>query len=230
MLSATVRRFSHAAPRTGRRHAHAEGQLFVQHQGSSILRTAQATWLMPAGRFCWVPPGLPHSADSRGAVAGVSVFLPTDACAGLPQELRVVWATPLLRALVDALASGGLSAERVARLVPVLRDEIAETKPYALHLPMPATPRLLAMAEAIFDDPADARDLAAWSKAVGMSERSLTRHFRAETGLSFIEFRRRARLIRATTLIEGGMSITEAALAAGYSSLSGFNAVRRELG
>ena len=62
-----------------------------------------------------------------------------------------------------------------------------------------------------------------------MSERSLARHFRAETGLSVVAFRRRARLIRAAALIEGGATVTEAALAAGYSSLSGFNALRREM-
>ena len=61
--------------------------------------------------------------------------------------------------------------------------------------------------------------------------RTLARHFRRHTGMSFAEWRRRARLLRALGWIAEGRPILEVALELGYDSPSAFSAMfRRELG
>ncbi|MBL8555150.1 MAG: AraC family transcriptional regulator [Phenylobacterium sp.] len=63
-----------------------------------------------------------------------------------------------------------------------------------------------------------------------MSRRSFIRHFPAEAGMGFAEWRRRLRLLLTRQLMAEGVSVTEAAIALGYGSASAFIAmVRREL-
>ncbi|HEY0650721.1 helix-turn-helix transcriptional regulator, partial [Phenylobacterium sp.] len=69
------------------------------------------------------------------------------------------------------------------------------------------------------------------AQAAGMSRRSFIRHFQADTGMGFAEWRRRLRLLMARQYLADGLSVTEAAVALGYNSASAFIAmVRRELG
>ncbi|MEP3113360.1 MAG: AraC family transcriptional regulator, partial [Nisaea sp.] len=77
---------------------------------------------------------------------------------------------------------------------------------------------------AMIEDPSDGRDLAAWGHEVGASGRTLTRHFVAETGVSFSEWRRRCRLFAALEMLSAGRSITAIAFDAGYRSPSAFSA------
>ena len=225
----TVRRFSHAAGYDGPAHAHAEGQLFVHRTGTATLRTADAAWLMTPNRPCWVPPGVMHSALSTGPVSGVSLFLAPDLCRHLPTRLLVIDAHPMLLRVIDRLGDAELPAQRQQHLVAVLTDEIAAATEDRLHLLIPKDQRLATMATMIAATPDDRRSLGEWAAQLAMSERSLVRRFRLATGLSVIEWRRRARIMRATTLIAAGSSITEAALAVGYDSVSAFGAAYRQL-
>ncbi len=73
----------------------------------------------------------------------------------------------------------------------------------------------------------DERSLCA---AVGISERSLRRTFRAETGTSWREYRTTSRVLRAMTMLaEHDRSILDTATAVGFESLSGFDRAFRRL-
>ncbi|MNJ80766.1 HTH-type transcriptional repressor of iron protein A [compost metagenome] len=60
-----------------------------------------------------------------------------------------------------------------------------------------------------------------------MSEKTLTRQFQRDTGLSFRAWRQRLRLLSALPLLEQGEAVTEVALACGYDSTSAFIAAFR---
>jgi len=53
------------------------------------------------------------------------------------------------------------------------------------RLPAPADPRLRDVAAILADDPADGRTLAELGRAAGASERTLSRLFRRDTGMTF---------------------------------------------
>jgi len=224
-----IRRFSHNAGHDGPAHAHAEGQLFVHRTGTATLRTADAAWLMTPNRPCWVSPGIVHSALSTGPVSGVSLFLDPDLCRDLPAHLLVIDTHPLLLQVIDRLDDEHLSWVRQRHLVAVLVDEIAGATADRLHLPMPRDSRLAAMAALIAAAPDNRRSLGEWATALAMSERTLIRRFRDQTGLTLIEWRQRARVMRAAVLLDDGASVTEAAIAVGYDSISAFGAVYRQL-
>jgi AraC-like DNA-binding protein len=62
-----------------------------------------------------------------------------------------------------------------------------------------------------------------------LSRRTITRHFRAETGMSIVEWRQIARLQRALELLGEGESVTTVAITLGYDSVSSFIALFRRL-
>jgi len=108
--------------------------------------------------------------------------------------------------------SARLDRDRHNRLAAVIADELTEPVSADLHLPIPSDRRAAKVALAMIDDPSDERDLAAWGREVGASGRTLTRHFSAETGLSFSEWRQRCRLFAALEMLSAGKSITPIAL------------------
>lgn len=80
-------------------------------------------------------------------------------------------------------------------------------------------------------DPADQRSLAELGRAVGAAERTLSRLFRAETGLTFPQWRAQLRLQHALTLLAAGQPVTSVALACGFHTPSAFiEAFRKAFG
>ncbi len=100
-----------------------------------------------------------------------------------------------------------------------------------MHLPEPEDPRLKRIAAALGADPGDPRTLAAWGKEVGASVRTLSRRFLAETGMTFRQWQRQARLHAALVRLAQREPVTRVALDLGYDSPSAFiHAFRRALG
>jgi AraC-like DNA-binding protein len=113
----------------------------------------------------------------------------------------------------------------------VIFDEIRNLPRQRLGLPMPSDPRVLRIASALADNPADNRRLEEWASWTGMSTRTMIRRFIAETGFSFTEWRQQARLMRAQELLAAGTPVTTVALDLGYQTVSAFIAMfRRALG
>lgn len=227
----SVRHFDHPGPWAPAGHAHEAGQLFVLRRGACVFQAGDSDWVMTPGRPCWVPPGHLHRVASVGPVAGVSLFLGAALCQDLPERAMVVRSTAFLLALIDRLAAVLADPGRRGRLLVVLADELAAAEPDVLHLPLPHEPRLRRLAATLAADPADGRTLDAWSAALGIPKRTLVRRLRKETGLSFVEWRRRARVMAAIQRLDGNMTVTDAAFEVGYDSVSAFIAAfRRTVG
>jgi AraC-like DNA-binding protein len=87
---------------------------------------------------------------------------------------------------------------------------------------MPKDGRAASVAHMLREDPARDDGIEVLAREAGASARTLQRVFRDETGLRFVEWRQRLRLLQAITLLEQGSSVTEAGAGAGYSSTSAF--------
>jgi len=213
-----IRRFRHDGRFDSPIHAHDRGQLFALDQGLALIRGGVGDWIMPSGRLCWMPAGVPHGVLTLGPVAGTSLYV--DA-AGLPPRPAVLRAPPLALSLLARIVEVE-DPGRGERLLAVLLDELGAAPEEPLRLPTPRDPRLRRMTAALAADPADRRRLDDWAAALGLPKRTLVRGFKAETGLGFVQWRHHARLIRAAALLGDGASVTEAALAVGYDSVSAF--------
>jgi AraC-like DNA-binding protein len=74
----------------------------------------------------------------------------------------------------------------------------------------------------LLENPADPRTAAELGARAGASERTLSRLFRAETGMTFPQWRARLRLHYALALLAAGEPVTTVAMACGFSSASAF--------
>jgi len=101
----------------------------------------------------------------------------------------------------------------------------------SLHAPLPSDARLARVCRALFDTPSLAARLNDVAADAGMSRRTFTRLFRADTGVSFAEWRQQVCLLAAIERLGQGQAVTRVALDLGYASPSAFSAAfRRALG
>ncbi|MET8979565.1 helix-turn-helix transcriptional regulator [Streptomyces sp. NPDC004539] len=213
-------------------HRHDDHQ--IVHAGSGVLAvtTDAGTWFAPGTRALWIPAGTVHAHRAYGTLDLHLVGLPAhDNPLGLttPTALAV---GPLLRELIRACAEepddGG--PER-ARLLAVLRDRL-RTSPHHPHLlPTPTDPRLAAVCDLVHADPADPRTLARLATATGTGERTLSRLFRTDLGMTFPQWRTQSRLYHALRMLADGEPVTAVAHACGWASASAFvDVFRRAFG
>ncbi|OLI92391.1 AraC family transcriptional regulator [Xanthomonas oryzae] len=209
-------------------HAHVRGQLMYVEHGMLTVHTEQGTLSLPPGCAGWLPPGRQHTVEPAGPMRGWGVGVRPDACVTLPAQGRVIRLTGLAREAIMRAASWPLDQPLDAaqqRLAAVLLDELRQVQIDHLHLPMPADRRLLRIARQLLDTPADPRSLEQWADWGGLSPRSLSRHFRNETGLSFAQWRQQARLAEGLRRLSQGNAMAQVADQLGYSSPSAFVSV-----
>lgn len=216
------------------RHSHSRAQLVHGEKGVMTVRTDDGAWVVPPGYAVWVPAGLVHEVRAAGAVAMRTLYLRADAGVPIGPRCRVVRVPSLVRELIARVVQMPEEYPEEgpeARLVAVLADELANLPPAPLDLPLPRDRRAAIVAEALISAPADGRDLDAWGRMVGASDRTLARLFRKETGLTFGRWRQRRRLLAALERLAAGEPVTTVALDLGYDSPSAFIAMfRRALG
>jgi AraC-like DNA-binding protein/mannose-6-phosphate isomerase-like protein (cupin superfamily) len=215
-------------------HSHPRFQLVYAARGVMTVDTRDATWVVPPQRAVWMPPGVAHRLAAKGVVQLRSLYVRPDAAARMPSTCEVLEVTPLLRELILRATELPLEYDvrgPAGRIMRLLLDELASLPCLPYNLPMPKSAPLAAICRRLVDTPDDVATLEEIAVKGGLSARTLARHFRRHTGMSFAEWRRRARLLRALGWIAEGRPILEVAIELGYESPSAFSAMfRRELG
>jgi len=216
-------------------HSHAEAQLCGLDSGHAILETEAGAWMCPPGRCVWIPGGMVHSLRSCGKISGWMVRLDSRKCASLPSEPRILALSPLLKEIIVRMMTWVANPEASTakqRLVDVLHDEIRSASQASLHLPLPRDPALKRMAASMAEDiSGSSKELVALARKAGLSERSLFRNFKKETGLTPGQWRRQMQVLRSLELLAKGRSVTETAFEVGYESIGALiRAFRRILG
>ena len=213
-------------------HSHARGQFFALTRGLLVVEAGSERWMFPSQPCAWIPPDCMHKARSVGGAAGSMVYLSAEMCRGLPRTPCLFRSSELLFAIVQRILAWNprdpLNPAR-KRLIAVLRDEIAQPDKQPLRLPLPRDERLARVAHTLLDDVGDGRGLDDWSHFAGMSRRTFMRAFSAEVGMSFGRWRQQARLFAALEMLAQRKSVTDAAVAVGYDSVSAFIEMFRKM-
>ena len=184
---------------------------------------------MTPGRLCWMPPDFVHGFYSPSRVEGVSVFIPREESLLMPNHISIFRTSAFNDALIQKMVESKDDATRLQHLWWVMVDELCNALPDELYLPAPRDEKLREMTDFIASNPAENAPLSYWAKYLHMAERTLIRRFRAQTGMTIVQWRQHARVLFAIKLLTAGESVTQAALAAGYESLSAFIAVFKQV-
>lgn len=212
-------------------HAHRQHQIAWVSSGLSTALVDDERWTISPTRAVWIPSGHPHDVVNRAGAALLCLYM-------WPEHSPVDWTEPaelgvsaLARELLVGLGDAWREATLGAASATVLLAELGRARRATPTLPLPLDDRAAELAAALLDEPANQDSLEQWSRRLATSESTLRRAFLGETGLTFTQWRTRARLDAALPLLSERVSVERVARRVGYASRSGFvDAFHRHFG
>ena len=211
-------------------HSHRRGHLVYAARGVLSVHTERGTSIVPANRVAWIPAGFAHYHRAHGHTDMRIEFLPASLARLVPSHPAVFAASDLAREILLTL-TGPRNYDRTAgsddhgagaRLRRVLVDELHEAPEQPLQLPEPHDDRLQAIAQLLYENPADNGSLTELGQRIGASARTLSRLFHNELGMTFYEWRTQLRIYHALVLLADGHDTTHVAHACGWANPSSF--------
>ncbi|WP_317626073.1 helix-turn-helix domain-containing protein [Rhodalgimonas zhirmunskyi] len=224
------------------------GAKFTPHSGKALVlfcfdgmmrvEVGEDRWFIPDRHGIWLPAGTVPMVEPVVEPVGDIEFQAFQlhpkfgGRIAMPEHPTVVSATPLIRGIGRRLTQPSpLPEPQQRRLGWSALDEVARLERPDLHLPGSRDPRVAAVMARVMKTPRAASSLDHLARAAGTSERTLSRLFLRETGLSWRAWRDRMRFVLALEGLQLGQSSTALADTLGYSSPSAFVAAfRRQSG
>ncbi len=212
-------------------HVHLHHQLLWTPSGVVAVVIGDDHWVLPPTRALWIPAGVAHRTGATRQAVMRSLYL-------APLRCPVDWTAPtavsvgrLLGELIVHLERPDLGATEREHTERVVLDLLEPLPTTAVAVTMPTDERALRVAQALCADPADDRGLDAFALLAGISPRTLSRLFAAQTGLSLDRWRTRVRMQAALPLLAEGQPVRRVARRVGYATPSAFVAAfRRTVG
>ncbi|MCA1325059.1 AraC family transcriptional regulator [Herbaspirillum sp. alder98] len=214
-------------------HSHERGQLLYAVEGVMQVRTSQGVWIVPPLRALWVPPNVAHAIRMLTRVSMRTLYIDPARAPALGERCRLLEVSVLLRELILALLQEPVDYapdSRGGHVGALILSELARAPAIPVEIPWPNDRRLVAICEAILEDPGRQFALADWAGLAGASERTVIRLFPRETGLQFRHWVQQVHLSEALVRLSRGDPVGVVAQALGYKSQSAFsNMFRRAL-
>ncbi|WP_299804081.1 helix-turn-helix domain-containing protein [uncultured Shewanella sp.] len=205
-------------------HQHRKCQLVLALNGFVKCKIDDAIWIVPPNCAVWIPSQIPHSNQISKNANVCMLFIDPDV-EGMPERSCTLSITPLIRELIvhlTGLDQGYLQASATDNLVGVIIEQLRTMPTQHYDFPIPAEPRLKAIAKALMDAPEDRRTVAQWASQFAMSERTLARLVKSEIGLTFGRWRGQLHIVLALQKLATGDSVQRIADELGYESVSAF--------
>jgi AraC-like DNA-binding protein len=214
-------------------HSHTQDQLIWPVSGIITVEAEKRLYIVGPGTAMWIPALTLHATSVRNGHSA-TLFVPKRRKTE-QQGCRIVRLTPLFKELLNTATSRVSGSLRFRRALFALIDELRRNEGDTFALPcvqLPSSPALVRAVEFLLAN-LDSASVAELARHAGMSERSLRRHFRAETGTSVGSYLGRARMIKAMQMLieDRGRSISEVSISVGFDNPSAFAcAFRRATG
>ncbi|MEH0059497.1 AraC family transcriptional regulator [Auritidibacter ignavus] len=205
-------------------HAHPEHVVFWPERAAAEVEVEGTRHNLTLGQGLWVPAGTRHAASRAPSTTLAALHLLPEAWEGPAPEVHPVTVNAALRALLSHLAITGMPRQQRLRAQQVCLELVTDDACPVIELPLPRDPRIAPIARAIMSDPADDRSIEHWAWATSTSARTLARAFRAETGMTFSQWRTAARMSAAVRLLSDGTPVGIVARRVGYATISAFSA------
>lgn len=216
---------------TMERHQHPGHQLIYVSAGVLVAQTPAGSWVASRDRAIWMPARTWHEHRAYGAAVIHTVGFDAGAPPLDPAAPAIVAVAGLVHELLLALTDPDTPPPEAGRLRAVLRDRMRRTSQEPISLPSARDPRLACACRIALEQMESPVPLSALADAARTTERTLSRLFQQETGMSYPQWRAQARAIHAMILLAQGESVTDTASLCGWSTTSAFiDSFRRAMG
>lgn len=214
-------------------HQHQKGQLTYVEGGITYLIVDNVTHVVPAHYFFWIPKGVPHVLRlSHSATVLHSIYFYTDDDDKNPfyNELGIYAASDLVvemiaytqcwhEQMVDEQTYNFAFLQALKNILPTFIS-----KNMQLQLPFSDNERMVKITDYLdvnFGLPLTLSDI---SNHFNLSERSVSRLFQAELQISFLQYLKALRILKAIELLlKTEHSVSEIANDVGYNTVGAFS-------
>lgn len=225
----------HPAGRKVPAHSHNYSKLVITLYGAMTIHTSNGWWFVPPGLSLWIPSTITHSSSYNSNTKIIIIKFydnidlePSDHCrhievSNLILELTLE-AVKRFKNLVDKKTSNKTKNEFISLIYKMLVLQIHNSNhKLSLFLPQGIDKRLKKVTSLMKENPREDLKLCFLAKQVNTSERTLSRLFVTETGMSFRRWRQHMKTVMAVDLLINGHTISKVAFELGYSNESSFN-------
>jgi AraC-like DNA-binding protein len=206
------------------RHRHDDHQLIYVSSGVLAITTEHGSWIASNDRALWVPANTWHEHRFHGRSRFHTVGFPAQDRTPLLDAERptVIAVDTLVRELLIALTGTPLTQTEARHIEAVLRDRLRRVTAEPVSLPAARDRRLADACRLVEEELHQPCTLAQLASRVHTSERTLSRLYRDEFGLTFPQWRTRARIFTAMVMLAEGATVTDTAHACGWATTSAF--------
>ncbi|MFB7598693.1 helix-turn-helix transcriptional regulator [Streptomyces sp. NPDC056160] len=206
------------------RHRHDDHQLIYVSSGVLSITTEHGSWIASRDRALWVPADTWHEHRFYGQSRFHTVGFPAHGRAPLldTEQPTVIAVDALVRELLIALTGTALTPAETRRIEAVLRDRLRRVTAQPVALPVARDQRLADACRLAEDDLRRPCTLAQLAARVHTGERTLSRLFRDEFGMTYPQWRTRVRVFSAMVMLAEGATVTDTAHACGWATTSAF--------
>jgi AraC-like DNA-binding protein len=211
-------------------HQHEKAQLLLVYGGIAYLQTDEKDFYIPSNHYIWIPKNYPHNLMfNTQDLYIINIYFPEEKADSFYDELGIY---PVSKLLAEMLSfsekwqgdyyKGSWEFEFLTTLKGVLSKE--NLKKFSIQLPTTYDQRLNTIIDGFRNRLNENLSLENIAQQSGMSVRSLTRLFQTKLHITFVQYLKMLRVIRAMELIKDtDLNMTEVAYEIGYSNISAFS-------
>ena len=203
----------------------AKAQLLYAPSGCMTVTTSEKQLVLPPFRMLWIPAKEVHRVNFRNVVAYRSIYFDEDyAGKHMKADLKVLQVNPLLKEIIERICFWKWSVldQQQENILKVFWNELKTAPEEKLDLRMPTDRRFKKATEEWTQRTSVPPMLKKLAEEMGAVEKTISRIFKKETGLSYQEWRQQWRLQRSIELLVEGNSIGEVSYILEFSSDSAF--------
>lgn len=202
-----------------------KAQLLYAPSGCMTVTTSDRQFVLPPFRMLWIPSNEVHRVNFRNMVAYRSIYFDQNyAEKYINSSLKVLHVNPLLKEIIERICFWDWNVLNIQQenILNVFWNEMDDAPEERLELKMPQDRRFKNNVEKWTKRLSMPPMLKNLAEDTGAVEKTITRIFKKETGLSYQEWRQQWRLQRSIELLVEGNTIGEVSYILEFSSDSAF--------
>ena len=208
-------------------HQHHTGQLALAVRGLVGMAFPDGVITVPVHCAVWVPPEELHNGQLGHHSESIYLMVTAEACRryALPTRRVSMVINPMTFEMVRFLAQtpgGPAEIDEYDCIVSVILSQIAKASEISpIATPLPKHPVLQQLARS-FSEQKERKTIVEWASQFAMSERTLSRLVRQETGMSFSRWRTQIVMMACLSDLNSGEPLDKLAYKAGFETTSAF--------
>ncbi|WP_343703964.1 AraC family transcriptional regulator [Chitinophaga sp.] len=214
-------------------HTHRKGQLSYVEGGIAYITIHFKTYVVPARHYFWIPKGMPHVlriGHSATVLRSLYFYATDDAGHPFYDQLGIYPASELLIQMINYTERwDGKHINQKSynfEFLVSLKKLLPQLNNSALPIVLPITEdeRMQPIIKYLEKNIGEPVNLKTLSARFNMSERSMSRLFQSHLHISFLQYLKTLRMVKAIEMIvKTNMPITDIAFEVGYDSIGSFS-------